>query len=325
MIAAVTLLILLKRLLVVRNEQIEQLMILTSMSEIYYSMHIIDLKRKTIKEYSARNQVKEAGNKYRDMDAVTQIEAIMKATMTDEYLEPGLAFTDITTMAQRMKGKKVIFIDLLGKNVGWIRMSLIAINTDEDGEVNKIVCTTQIIDEEKRKEERLILESTMDNLTHCFNRRAYENDIHNFPDVPTDEDFVFVSIDVDGLKGVNDTMGHAAGDELLKGAARCMKNCFGRWGKVYRMGGDEFAILLSAERNRLEGIMDHFHETVNGWSGKIVKSLSVSCGYVTQREFPDLTIADMAKIADERMYEAKAEHYRKIGVGRELHAQKLKS
>ena len=309
-IAATTLLILLKRLLIIRNEQIEQLMILTSMSEIYYSMHIIDLKANTIKEYSARNQVKEAGDKYRNMDAVTQIEAIMKATMSDEYLEPGLEFTDISTMAQRMQGKKVIFMDLLGKNVGWIRMSIIAISTDEKGEVEKVICTTQIIDEEKRKEEQLILESTTDKLTHCFNRRAYENDLHNYPDAPTDEDFVFVSIDINGLKVVNDTMGHSAGDELIKGAARCMKRCFGRWGKVYRTGGDEFAIMLSADSNRLEGIKKTFEEVVNSWSGNIAKSLSVSCGYVTKKEYPHTTIAEMARIADDRMYEAKAEHYR---------------
>lgn len=320
-IAAVTLLILLKHLLVIRNEQIEQLKIMTSMSEIYYSLHIIDLKRNTIKEYSARNQVKEAGDKYHNMGAAAQIEAIMKATMTDEYLQQGLEFTDITTMAQRLKGKKVIFMDLLGKNFGWIRMSLITISTDENDEVDKVICTTQLIDEEKRREERLILESTTDKLTHCFNRRAYENDLHSYPDAPTDDDFVFVSLDVNGLKAVNDTLGHSAGDEMLKGVARCMKKCFGRWGKIYRIGGDEFAIILSADSNRLEGIKETFEETINSWSGKIVKNLSVSCGYVTKKEYPDSTVAEMAKIADDRMYEAKAEHYRQTGVSREFHIE----
>lgn len=320
-IAAAASLILLKHLMVIRKEQMEQLMILTSMAEIYYSMHIIDLKANAIKEYSARNQVKEAGEKYRNMDGATKIKAIMKATMTDEYLEPGLEFTDIATMAQRLHGKKVIFTDLLGKNVGWIRMSLIAIGTDENGEVEKVICTTQIIDEEKRREERLVLESTTDKLTHCFNRRAYENDLHNYPEAPTDEDFVFVSVDVNGLKVVNDTMGHSAGDELLSGAARCMKRCFGRWGKVYRTGGDEFAVILSADSNRLEGIKENFEEVVNSWSGTIVKSLSVSCGYVTKKEYPDFTVAEMAKIADDRMYKAKAEHYKKLGITRECHSE----
>lgn len=311
LIAEAVLLFLIKRMMIIKNEQMEQLMILTSMSEIYYSMHLIDLKANTIKEYSARNQVKEAGEKNRNTDAATQIEAIMRATMTDEYLEQGLEFTDIRTMAQRLHGKKIIFTDLLGKNVGWIRMSIIAINADDNGEADKVIVTTQIIDEEKRREERLILESTTDKLTHCFNRRAYEKDLKAYPDVPTDEDFVFVSIDVNGLKVVNDTMGHSAGDELLKGAARCMKGCFGRWGKVYRTGGDEFAIILSADSNRLEGIKESFEKTVNGWSGEVVKKISVSCGYVTKKEYPDLTIAEMAKIADQRMYRAKAEHYKK--------------
>ena len=316
LIAATTLLILLRRLLITRNEQLAQLMILTSMSEIYYSMHILDLKENTMKEYSARNQVKEMGDKYRGMDAVTQISAIMKATMSDAYLEQGMEFTDISTMAQRLHGKKVIFTDLLGKNVGWIRMSLIAISTDTDGEVDKVICTTQIIDAEKRKEERLILESTTDKLTQCFNRRAYENDLHNYPDIPSDENFVFVSIDVNGLKTVNDNLGHAAGDELLKGAAMCMKHCFGKYGKVYRTGGDEFVIILSADDNRLEGIKEMFEKSVNDWSGDIVRNLSVSCGYVTKKEYPLSTVSEMAKIADDRMYQEKAKHYREAGGNR---------
>lgn len=310
--AALVLLILLRRLVIARNEQIEQLMILTSVAEIYYSMHIIDLEAKTMKEYSAHNQVKEEGEKTRNMDAMTQIDAIMKATMSKEYLEPGLEFTDISSLADRMKGKKVIFKDLLGKNVGWIRMSFIAIQTDKEGRVSKVICTTQIIDEEKRKEERLILESTTDKLTQCFNRRAYENDMHAFRGEPIPKDLVFVSIDVNGLKKVNDSMGHQAGDELLIGAATCMKKCFGRWGKVYRTGGDEFIIILSADSNRLEGIKEAFEEAICSWEGEKVKGISVSCGYVTQEEYPDYTMDEIAKIADDKMYEMKAQHYKKL-------------
>ena len=68
--------------------------------------------------------------------------------------------------------------------------------------------------------------------------------------------------------------------------------------------------MLSADSNRLEGIKKTFEEVVNSWSGNIAKSLSVSCGYVTKKEYTDTTIAEMARIADDRMYEAKAEHYR---------------
>lgn len=310
-IAAGALLIVTNRSLIIKKEQMEQLNILTSMAGIYYSMHLIDLKKRTITEYAARNQVKEVVEKNKNLDAATAIREVMRATMSNQYLEQGLEFTELTTLAERLRGRKVIFKDLLGRNVGWIRMSFISITTDADGYPEKVICTTQIIDEEKRREERLIRESTTDKLTHCYNRRAYENDMHNYSD-NHDEDFVFISIDVNGLKKVNDSMGHAAGDELLSGAARCMRRCFGDVGKVYRTGGDEFAIILFADDEKLAELKETFEKAVESWSGKTVKSLSVSCGYVCAKEFPDFTAEEIAKLADVRMYEEKADHYSKM-------------
>ncbi len=310
-IAAGALLVVTNRILIVKKEQMEQLKILTSMAGIYYSMHLLDLRKMTITEYAARNQVKEVVEKNKNVESTIAMHEIMHATMSDQYLEQGLEFTELTTLAERLRGRKVIFKDLLGKNVGWIRMSFISISTDAEGYPEKVICTTQIIDEEKRREERLIRESTTDKLTHCLNRRAYENDMHNFSD-NHEEDFVFISIDVNGLKKVNDTMGHAAGDELLSGAARCMRRSFGDVGKVYRTGGDEFAIILFADDEKLAELKKTFEQKVASWSGKLVKSLSVSCGYVTAKEFPDKTAAEIARIADERMYKNKAEYYSKM-------------
>ena len=55
------------------------------------------------------------------------------------------------------------------------------------------------------------------------------------------------SVDVNGLKKVNDTKGHTAGDELIKGAANCLTLAVGNNGKVYRTGGDEFMAVLFTE------------------------------------------------------------------------------
>lgn len=308
--AAAILLWVVRHLIMIKREQMEQLEILTSMSEIYYSMHLLDLQNNTVSAYTAQNQVKDIVESDTGTDAVNAMREIMHATMTDEYLERGLEFTDLLTLAERLKGKKILSMDLLGKNVGWIRMSFVSISTDADGCPTKVICTTQIIDEEKRKEELLIRESITDKLTQCFNRRAYENDLRLYPDTPQEEDFVFISMDVNGLKNVNDSLGHAAGDELLLGASECMKRCFGSSGKVYRMGGDEFVAMIFANEDRLAEMKADFEETVRNWSGEAADSLSVSCGYVAKREFPTSTVAQMAKIADARMYEAKELYYR---------------
>ena len=57
-----------------------------------------------------------------------------------------------------------------------------------------------------------------DEMTRLFNRRCYDEDIQLFREKGMDEDFVLLSVDVNGLKVANDTKGHAAGDELIKGS-----------------------------------------------------------------------------------------------------------
>lgn len=79
------------------------------------------------------------------------------------------------------------------------------------------------VNREKREQSRMLRSiseiSNRDELTGCFNRRAYEEDIAN---LSRDEEFIYASMDVNGLKVINDSLGHAAGDELLCGAASCM-------------------------------------------------------------------------------------------------------
>ena len=78
----------------------------------------------------------------------------------------------------------------------------------------------------------------LDVLTGFLNRRSYEEDVKAFAGDALPEDLVYVAIDINGLKGVNDQYGHDAGDKLICGAARCIEEVFGGKGKTYRIGGD---------------------------------------------------------------------------------------
>ncbi|MBQ9043642.1 MAG: diguanylate cyclase [Eggerthellaceae bacterium] len=156
---------------------------------------------------------------------------------------------------------------------------------------------------------KLLHISMVDRLTGCLNRRAYEDDLEEFRNEPPKESFVCASLDVNGLKAANDTLGHAAGDELLVGAAQCMKACFEPYGKLYRIGGDEFAALFFANPEQLETLKADLQESFDSWKGELVKTLSVSVGYVTRAEYPNETVLEMAKEADRRMYDAKRKYY----------------
>lgn len=167
--------------------------------------------------------------------------------------------------------------------------------------------------------------AVVDVMTELFNRRGYEEDLATYPSVPPENDFVFVSMDLDGLKNVNDTLGHEAGDELIKGAASCMKRVMGSYGRLYRVGGDEFCAIIFANSDRLEEIKSDFESTVSKWKGRRVKSLHVSWGVVTKQEAPDKTVAEIAKLADEKMYRAKAEFYSAHGIDRQAQAEALEA
>jgi diguanylate cyclase (GGDEF)-like protein len=174
-----------------------------------------------------------------------------------------------------------------------------------------IIYVTHNIDKQKQKEKELLIKSNVDELTGLYNRRAYEDDIAAHNDAATEDNFVFVSLDVNGLKKVNDSLGHVAGDELLVGAANCMKQCFGPYGKIYRTGGDEFAAIIYVNENQLQSIKRNFEVVTSKWAGCLVDGLSVSCGYVTKYEVDTSSVHEIANIADRRMYEEKSAFYSK--------------
>lgn len=169
-----------------------------------------------------------------------------------------------------------------------------------------LIMIARVLRINREKEEQLLRSSTTDELTRCYNRRAYEQDIK---ELTADKKFLYLTADVNGLKAVNDRLGHAAGDELLCGVAGCMKQSFEDYGKVYRIGGDEFVTILFTNEEQFGIIKQNFDLLVDNWSGDTVPHMSVSCGAVWSDERQWKSVREIAKLADQRMYEKKAKHY----------------
>lgn len=182
------------------------------------------------------------------------------------------------------------------------------------------VCETMfgiyILQERNHRKELLLIESSnTDAITKLLNRRAYENAIASYKVTELPKNLVYVAIDLNGLKQINDTKGHVAGDELIIGAAKCLKQSFGPYGTVYRVGGDEFVAILFSEGKELERIKKTFEKATSEWKGLLAGKLSVSCGYVQSSEGIQ-DIMEMAILADERMYTAKSEYYKNKDIDR---------
>lgn len=158
--------------------------------------------------------------------------------------------------------------------------------------------------------------SFKDNNTGLLNRRAFEEEKKELNNKNLNENLVYLIADLNGLKAANDNIGHHAGDELINGTAACLKKVLSPYGKIYRIGGDEFAAILYIPKEALPEVQKKLDEEFASWSGEEVKELSVSCGYASYREHPSESISGLSKIADELMYEAKEEYYRTSGKDR---------
>ncbi len=152
-----------------------------------------------------------------------------------------------------------------------------------------------------------------DQMTGFYNRRAYETDVLKYNKTMKDKEFVYVSMDLNGLKVTNDTLGHDAGDKLISGAGECMKKSFGKYGRLYRIGGDEFAALITPPPAALEDLKIEFKKRIRTWSETNGLVLSVSCGYVKSSDHPGLTTYELAKLADNDMYREKEAYYKMSG------------
>ncbi|MBB3659196.1 diguanylate cyclase (GGDEF)-like protein/PAS domain S-box-containing protein [Rhizobium sp. BK650] len=116
------------------------------------------------------------------------------------------------------------------------------------GEQKRLFGIVQDVSEKVRYEQRLLQAANTDPLTRLANRAAYNAHMESLAAAAAPS-IGLLLIDVDRLKQVNDILGHATGDLLLKGVASRLEECVGKRGKVFRLGGDEFCVVLGAPAN----------------------------------------------------------------------------
>lgn len=148
-----------------------------------------------------------------------------------------------------------------------------------------------------------------DTLTKLPNRQSCNEDFEQLKADPNPENIIILIGDVNGLKIVNDQLGHKAGDELLQGAASCLQNAFQHLGTIYRVGGDEFTGILHGSELQFQEAVRRFESLMANWKGQHTKQLSISIGYASVRTNPNASLSSLLTLADNAMYEAKRQHY----------------
>lgn len=177
---------------------------------------------------------------------------------------------------------------------------------------------SMIIFRGKQKREADVL-ARVDLLTGLPNRRAYEEKVHEIEKNPPPF-LVAVVLDINGLKNANDTRGHEAGDELIRAVGQCLRRTCGKDAYKgytclgYRVGGDEFVGLMHMESGAYRLLEKDFREETKKWKGKKNSFLAVSLGHASREEFPNASVSELIRLADNRMYDDKARYYHEKGI-----------
>ena len=183
-------------------------------------------------------------------------------------------------------------------------------NYNDSGEMIGGIINYREIEERKKAEKEIQYLIDYDVLTKLYNRSFFErrvSELDNSNTVPV----AILVCDVDGLKLVNDTLGHTVGDRLLLNAAKLLKNYSPAKATVARIGGDEFAVLIpdydDEILNELLNSIRSAIKQINDASSDM--PISISMGYAI-RVSPQEKTMEAFKRADEAMYREKLMHSR---------------
>lgn len=161
----------------------------------------------------------------------------------------------------------------------------------------------QIIDNSYRTE-ILNYMAYYDALTDIYNRRCFEEDMKKLDSLKGNT-YGIISMDLNGLKQINDTFGHNIGDSMLKVFAEVLCKICGKDARPYRLGGDEFAIIV-AEKNKIscEQIISNLQtemERIN----RLGNPFTLSAAYGMAENQESAEALEIFDLADKRMYERK--------------------
>jgi diguanylate cyclase (GGDEF)-like protein/PAS domain S-box-containing protein len=137
-------------------------------------------------------------------------------------------------------------LNTLGKGPCYVTSKKIVIR-DSKGEPQYLLGVIEDVTERKNSEERIAHLAHYDALTDLPNRVLFRERLEQaIKRIRAGEHVAVLYLDLDNFKGINDSLGHPVGDELMKAVAARLRGCVGETDTVARLGGDEFAIIQTA-------------------------------------------------------------------------------
>jgi diguanylate cyclase (GGDEF)-like protein/PAS domain S-box-containing protein len=180
---------------------------------------------------------------------------------------------------------------------------------DSAGEPRYIINVVEDVTERRRADEKIAHLAHYDALTDLPNRVLFREPIEReLEKARQGEPFALLYIDIDEFKGINDSLGHHVGDELLKTVAARIKDCIKPTDLIARLGGDEFAVIQTGDTAHVVDFVTRIHQAIRQPCQCLGHHLSTDASIGIALAPQDGTDLDqLIKHADLAMYGAKAE------------------
>jgi len=146
-----------------------------------------------------------------------------------------------------------------------------------------------------------VLQKT-DALTGLLNRGSYINGVAQISKYAT-----ILYFDVNDFKKINDEYGHLYGDEVLQIIGETIKEVYAKYGRTYRIGGDEFCVIIDNQKKDIGNLNNSFHHFLSTKREKDHRIPTVSIGF-SYYDYQKNAIEDIIKNADENMYRSKTKY-----------------
>ena len=208
----------------------------------------------------------------------------------------GMEWLSLLPPEVRDQGKKAIKVAAKGKNARFAGKSISGDITmywdyiltpvvNEQGETTSILCVSRDVTRQRVAENKLKISSDYDELTGLMNRRAFKGTLKNaISHAKKNKTCIgMMFIDLDYFKHINDTLGHPAGDHLLRVLSKRLIKCANKNTFVSRLGGDEFAVIVTNidevnELNKTIELILKQNEAPITFSGKLINGgMSIGC------------------------------------------------
>lgn len=192
----------------------------------------------------------------------------------------------------------------------WLRISVSAI--ESQGKPSNFFAVLEDITEQVESRRQLEFHASHDALTGLLNRRAFENRLSGAIELARsgNKELALMYIDLDGFKFVNDSLGHAVGDMLLREVAPRLRECLGPDEVFARVGGDEFTAIVEAGpkveavSHRAQRILEALQKPFDAGGNELFVSASIG---ISLYPVDGAEAGALVQHADAAMYRAKHE------------------